>query len=113
LSETGFAVAEHCGQAVVTAPDEIDLRNAGSLREALVTAAASKPPVIIVDMSSTEFCDSTGLNVLVRAKKQADADGRHLRLVVRGAALRRILAVTGMDALFQIFDSLDQAFEAA
>jgi anti-sigma B factor antagonist len=67
----------------------------------------------VVDMSGTEFCDSTGLNVLVRAKKEADADGRQFRLVVRGAALQRILAVSGMGRLFPIFDSLDQAVEAA
>jgi anti-anti-sigma regulatory factor len=51
--------------------------------------------------------------VLVRAQKQADADGRQLRLVVRAAALQRILAVSGTGRLFQIFDSLDQAVEAA
>jgi anti-sigma B factor antagonist len=113
VSESSFAVAERCGQAVVTTPDEIDMRNAGSFREALLTAAASNQPVVIVDMSGTEFCDSTGLNVLVRAKKQADADGRQLRIVVPGAALQRILAVTGMGRMFQIFDSLDQAVRAA
>jgi anti-sigma B factor antagonist len=113
VPETSFPVTERHGQAVVSTPDEIDLRNADALGEALRAAAASNQPVIVVDMSGTEFCDSTGLNVLVRAQKQADADGRLLRLVVRSAALQRILAVSGMDRLFQIFDSLDQAVEAA
>ena len=113
MSETSFPVAERRGQAVLTTPDEIDLRNADSLRAALAAAAATDLPVVVVDMSGTEFCDSTGLNVLVRAKKEADADGRQLRLVVSGAALQRILAVSGMGRLFPIFDSLDQAFEAA
>jgi anti-sigma B factor antagonist len=109
VSETSFPVAERRGQAVVTTPDEIDLRNADSLRAALIAAAATNQPVVIVDMSGTEFCDSSGLNALVRAKKQADVDGRQLHLVVRGAALTRILAVSGMGSLFQIFDSLDEA----
>jgi anti-sigma B factor antagonist len=113
VSETGFPVTERRGQTVVATPDEIDLRNADSLRAALLAAAASNQPVTVVDMSGTEFCDSSGLNVLVRAQKQADADGRQLRLVVRAAALQRILAVSGTGRLFQIFDSLDQAVEAA
>jgi anti-sigma B factor antagonist len=113
VSETSFPVTERRGQTVVTTPDEIDLRNADTLRAALFAAAATNQPVVVVDMSGTEFCDSTGLNVLVRAQKQADAEGRQLRLVVRGAALHRILSVSGTGRLFQIFDSLDQAVEAA
>jgi anti-sigma B factor antagonist len=113
VSETSFPVTHNGGQTVVTTPDEIDIRNAGALREALLTAAAGNQPAVVVDMSGTEFCDSTGLNVLVRAKKIADADGRRLRLVVRGSALRRILAVSGVASIFEIFDSLNAALEAA
>ena len=113
MPETSFPVTERPGQAVVATPDEIDLRNADAFRAALDTAVAGNQPVVVVDMSGTEFCDSTGLNVLVRAQKQADADGRQLRLVVRGPALQRILTVSGMGRLFQIFDNLDQAVEAA
>ena len=112
MSETSFPVTEHCGQAVVTTPAEIDMRNAGSLREALLAAAAGHESVV-VDMSGTEFCDSTGLSVLVEAKKRADADGHRLRLVVRAAALQRILLVTGFGRMFQIYDSLDETVETA
>ena len=112
MSETSFPVTEHCGQAVVTTLAEIDMRNADSLREALLAAAAGHESVV-VDMSGTEFCDSTGLSVLVEAKKRADADGHRLRLVVRAAALQRILLVTGFGRMFQIYDSLDETVETA
>lgn len=98
---------------MVTTPDEIDIGNAGLLRAALLTAAADRQPVIVVDMTGTEFCDSTGLNVLVRALKQADDEGRQLRLAVQGTALQRILKVTGVGSMFQIYPSLDEALEAA
>jgi anti-sigma B factor antagonist len=109
VPDSTFPVSELDGQAVVTTPDEIDIGNAGLLREALLAAAASRRPVVIVDMSGTEFCDSTGLNVLVRAHKQAEAEGYSLRLVVRGAALTRILNVTGVGSMFEIYDSLGLA----
>jgi anti-sigma B factor antagonist len=112
VSDSAFLVTDLDGQAVVTTPDEIDIGNAGLLREALQGAAASGQPVVIVDMTGTEFCDSTGLNVLVRALKQADAEGSQLRLVVGGAALTRILNVTGVGSMFQIYQSLDQAMAA-
>jgi anti-sigma B factor antagonist len=70
-------------------------------------------PVVVVDMSGTEFCDSTGLHVLVRALRQSDEAGGELRLVIGGSALRRILTVTGVDGLFRIYDTLGQALAAA
>lgn len=95
--------------AVVTAPEEIDMTNAASLRAALLSAAENDPPAIVVDLTATEFCDSTGLNVLVRAHKQLEQPGTELRLAVRAAAVNRILAVTGFAGMFRIYDSLADA----
>jgi anti-sigma B factor antagonist len=113
VSDPSFPVSAHDGLAVVTTPEEIDISNAGLLREALLAAAATAEPVIVVDMSGTEYCDSTGLNVLVRALEQADQDGAQLRLVMGGPALQRILAVTGVAGLFRIYETLGKALDAA
>jgi anti-sigma B factor antagonist len=113
VTDPSFPVAVRDGLAVVTTPDEIDIGNAGLLREALLTAASSGAPVVVVDMSGTEFCDSTGLNVLVRALGQSTQEGGELRLVVGGTGLRRILTVTGVDGIFRLYDTLGQALEAA
>jgi len=113
VSDPSFPVSVRQGQAVVTTPEEIDLSNAGLLREALVAATASGQPVIVVDMSGTEFCDSTGLNVLVRALGQAEQVGLDLRLVMGGTGLRRVLTVTGVAGMFRIYETLGQALEAA
>jgi anti-anti-sigma regulatory factor len=51
--------------------------------------------------------------VLVRAVKQADETGTQIRLVAGGPALQRVLTVTGVASMFQLFDSLDQAVIAA
>jgi anti-sigma B factor antagonist len=113
VSDPSFPVSRHDGQAVVTTPEEIDLSNAGLLREALISATASGQPVIVVDMSGTEFCDSTGLNVLVRALGQAEEAGTELRLVMGGTGVQRVLTVTGVAGMFRIFQTLGQALDAA
>lgn len=97
------------GLAVVTTPDEIDVANAAHFRAALLAAAEFGRMAIVVDMSRTEFCDSTGLNVLVRALRQADQVGTEIRLVVQATALQRILTVTGVGSMFGRYDDLDQA----
>jgi anti-sigma B factor antagonist len=113
VSDPSFPLSIHDGQAVVTTPDEIDISNAGLLREALASATGSGQPVIVVDMSGTEFCDSTGLNVLIRGLGQAQQAGVALRLVMGGAGLRRVLTVTGVAGMFSIYETLGQALEAA
>lgn len=113
MSDPSFPLSVHDGQAVVTTPEEIDIANAGLLREALASAIASGQPLIVVDMSGTQFCDSTGLNVLIRGLGQTQQAGVELRLVMGGAGLQRVLTVTGVAGMFRIYETLGQALDAA
>jgi anti-sigma B factor antagonist len=109
VPEVSFPVEMAGGVPVVTAPEEMDITNAAGLRAALRQAAAYGNRTLVVDMSRTQFCDSAGLSVLVRAHKRAQADGGELLLVICGAAVLRIFAVTGIERLIPTFPSLDQA----
>ena len=98
------------GMPVVTAPAEIDVTNAEQLRAVLLHSAARGHATILVDMTRTQFCDSAGLTVLVRAHKRAVAAGGELRLIIAaGGAVARIFAVTRLDLVFPLFGSLDEA----
>jgi anti-sigma B factor antagonist len=97
---------------VVTAPEEIDITNAEGLRTALLEAAHMHP-VTVVDLSPARFCDSTGLRTIAIARKRArDQDGEVI-LVVTGAAVLRILELTGLDHLIPHFTALDEALTYA
>jgi anti-anti-sigma factor len=109
MPEASFPVQVVSGVPVVTAPEEIDITNAAGLRAALLEAAAHGSRTLVVDMAQTQFCDSAGLNVLVRAHKRAQADGGELLLVICTAAVLRIFAVTGIDHLIPSFPNLEQA----
>jgi anti-sigma B factor antagonist len=56
------------GVPVVATPEEIDITNAEALRSALLTAAANGHSVVVVDMTRTRFCDSSGLHTLLAAQ---------------------------------------------
>jgi anti-sigma B factor antagonist len=109
MTGASFLVEMVGGVPVVAASEEIDITNAGVLRAALLQAAAQGNGTLVVDMSRTQFCDSAGLNVLVRAHKRAQAQGGEVVLVVSGDAVLRIFAVTGIDHLIPNFASLEQA----
>ena len=97
------------GVPVVTAPEEIDITNAPQLRSALLEAAAHGHGTLVVDMTGTQFCDSSGLHTLLAAHKRAQADGGELLLVIPAAPVLRIFAITGIDRMIPNFTSLDQA----
>jgi anti-sigma B factor antagonist len=115
MPEAGFLVEMAGGVTVVTTPEEIDVTNAAGLRAALADAAGHRNGngngngTLVVDMSRTRFCDSSGVNVLVRAHQRARDEGGEVRLVIAAAAVLRILALTGADRVISNFPSLDEA----
>jgi anti-sigma B factor antagonist len=109
MAQASFPVAVVGGVPVVAAPDEIDLANAAGLRAALLEAAARGNGTLVVDMSQTQFCDSAGLHVLVRAHRRAEADGGQVLLVISAASVLRIFAVTGLDRMIPAFPTLAEA----
>jgi anti-sigma B factor antagonist len=109
MAEVSFPVQVVSGVPVVAAPEEIDLTNAARLRAALLDAAARGNGTLVVDMSQTQFCDSAGLHVLVRAHQRAQAGGGKVLLVISAAPVLRIFAVTGIDRMIPSFSTLVQA----
>ena len=107
MAEVSFPVDVIDGILVVTAPEEIDITNASRLRAALLEAPGRGR--CVVDMSRTQFCDTAGIHSLVGAHKRAQAQGGEIRLVITGAAVLRIFAITGLDTVIPHFASLDEA----
>jgi anti-anti-sigma factor len=108
MQEQAFEVREESGIPVISAPEEIDIGNANELRSALV-AASERHPMAVVDLSQTQFCDSSALNVLVRALRRAQEAGGELRLVACTPSVERILSVTGVGGVFPLFTTLADA----
>jgi anti-sigma B factor antagonist len=113
VSEQPDQLSHVNGVPVVRGAVEVDATNAADLRSAIVAGLGDGASALIVDMSETEFCDSTGLNVLVRAHKRLAAAGGEMLLVATQPTLLRIFKVTGMDTMFHLFASLDEALVAA
>jgi anti-sigma B factor antagonist len=113
VSEQPDQLSQVNGVPVVRAAVEVDATNAQDLRSAILAAISTGTERLIVDMGGTEFCDSTGLNVLVRAHKRLEEAGGELLLVATEPTLLRIFKVTGMATMFHLFASLDEALVAA
>jgi anti-sigma B factor antagonist len=98
------------GVPVVEASEEIDICNAEQLRIVLLEACSRGHATVVVDMTRTRFCDSSGFGVLVGAHKRALAEGGGLRLVIPAdSRVLRTFTVIGLGRFIPRFASLDQA----
>ena len=92
---------------VLALAGEIDLYTAPRLQSELTSVlSAKKSAQIVVDMSAVEFCDSTGMNVLLAAHRVATERGGDLTLAAPRPPVRKILEVTGLQSVFTIEDDL-------
>jgi anti-sigma B factor antagonist len=99
--------------AVVKLPVEIDIVNAGQVRDDLLSILNRGAATLIVDMGATTFCDSAGVNALVRAHKRATANNSEMRLVVSAPAVQRVLDITGVGHLIDIYPSVAASLAGA
>lgn len=95
--------------AVIRLPAEVDVSNAEQARQDLAEAMTQDASLVIADMSATTFCDSAGVTALVQAVRAANASGAGLRVATSEPAVTRVLAITGVDRLIEIYPSVAAA----
>ncbi|MFC8722733.1 STAS domain-containing protein [Kitasatospora sp. NPDC057198] len=103
------ALRRPVGALVVRPEGELDHDSVGPLREALERAVADPPGRVVVDCGGLEFCDSTGLNLLLRAHTAAVRAGLPLLLAAPGPVVARMLAITGADEVLDVHSTVEDA----
>lgn len=105
--------SEACGEAtVVHVGGEIDVYTAPLLREHLDEHIASGRIHLVVDLGGVTFMASTGLGVLVGRLKLVRAANGSMRLVCSSDRILSVFSITGLDKVFKIFPSVDDALAA-
>jgi len=98
---------------VVTLRGEHDMSTNPSLRDALheVFGRGSK---VVVDFSEVEFIDSTVLRALAYGRKEAVEHAGHELVIVApsGSFVRRVLRLTGIDAMLSVYQTRTDALVA-
>jgi anti-sigma B factor antagonist len=93
---------------VVTVEGDLDLASAPLLRRTLVELHGKGYTRYVLDMSQLTHMDSMGLGVLVGFHKRLDRDKR-LALAGVPPKQRKLLELTGLDARFDTFATLEDA----
>ncbi|WP_329611676.1 STAS domain-containing protein [Kitasatospora herbaricolor] len=105
-TEPAFTTTVHTAATgpVVQATGELDLDGAPVLHAALRRALTTGPPGsdLVIDLAGVTFCDSSGLNALLRARIETGRSGLNLHLARPAHAVARLLEITGADKVFPI-----------
>jgi anti-sigma B factor antagonist len=97
---------------VIELGGEIDLYTAPEFKERMVELIEDGKKRIVVDLSTATFIDSTTLGVLVGGVKRLRPAGGSLALVCTDQNITKIFEITGLDRVFPIHASRDDALAA-
>jgi len=97
------------GIRVLAVAGELDADNVGTLRQALRMGEDSTPPLTVLDLGAVTFMDSSAVNVLVAANRDATAAGGRLRMAALSEPVRRVVEIVGLDTIIACYPTLAQA----
>lgn len=110
--EFGIEVVQ-CGELrVVALAGEVDLYTAPAFERALAVLLDEGARELVVDLVAATFVDSTFLGVLIGAHKRLARVGGRLSVVCADPKLAKVFAITGLDRVFPIHDSLADAADS-
>src|SRR5689334_4728344 len=99
------------GVYVIALAGEVDLYTAPEFKQQLLDVIAQGGKDVIVDFSDTTFIDSTTLGVLVGGVKRLRTNDGQLSLVCSDRNITKIFEITGLDRVFTIYATRDEALE--
>ena len=96
---------------VISLAGEVDLYTAPEFKQQLLDVIGRGARHVVVDFSDTTFIDSTTLGVLVGGVKRLRTNEGQLSLICSDRNITKIFEITGLDRVFTIYPSRDEALE--
>src|SRR3954454_22123070 len=107
-----FALREDApeeGVFVIAVEGEADMTTAVKFNESFFSAARSGTRRVVADLSEVNFIDTTMLNALVVGHRRMVRDHGSFAVVCSGPRVARVLEITGLGQILDVFGSCDDA----
>ena len=101
------------GAYVISLAGEVDLYTAPEFKQQLLDVIGKGGKEVIVDFTDTTFIDSTTLGVLVGGVKRLRTNDGQLSLVCSDRNITKIFEITGLDRVFTIYPTREEAVSKA
>jgi anti-sigma B factor antagonist len=97
------------GVIVLTVVGDLDFYTGSLLRTPLLQLASTPPAVIVLDLASLSFIDSTGVGLLIFGLKRARKKDHRFRLAALSPWTSDLLHHMGVLKIFDVFETVEQA----
>lgn len=97
---------------VVSVAGELDMATAPELQDRVADLLDRGRSQIVFDLCRLSFCDSTGLSVFIRAKNLCEQAGGRVCLAAAQRAVLRVLEVSGLVELLEVYPTTTKAIAA-
>ena len=97
---------------VIELEGEVDVYTAPQLKQQMISMLESGSRDLVVNLTKVDYLDSTALGVLIGGlKRMREMDG-NMVLVCPSPRIRRVFEITGLDKIFDIFNTEEEALES-
>ncbi len=106
-----LTVTPHDDYAVIKPEGRLTAPTVPPLRKAIDELVSSGTSRVVVDLSATDFIDSSGLGALIGGLKAARLVEGDLRIAGVTEPVRRVLKLTNLDRVLREHASAESAFD--
>jgi anti-anti-sigma factor len=98
------------GHLVLSLEGRLDANTSATLQQKLLAELEQRPQsILILDLGGLNYLSSAGLRVLLVAAKTGKKISSELRLASLRPHVEEVFTLSGFDALFQFFGTIDEA----
>ncbi len=97
---------------LVEVSGRVDSMSANQFGSALSNEIENGNVSVVLDLSSVDYMSSAGLREIVGALKKVKRGGGDMRLAQPSERVREVLEMAGLDTIFQIYSSQDEAINS-
>lgn len=105
-----FETVDFDNYSVITSKvDKLNASNAPELKSVLVKVNNNSVNNMIIDLSETKYCDSSGLTAILTANRLCKNGSGQMVLCGLNDAVKKMIAIAQLDRVFSIVDDLEAA----
>jgi anti-anti-sigma factor len=99
-----ITVRRESNLVIVDMVGEIDVNAVARIRDTLGDLAKAASPQIVVNLAGATYIDSSGLGILMAARRETLKGGGRLALCGMTKDVRMVLELTRLNKFFEIYD---------
>ena len=97
---------------IIDLEGEVDVYTAPQLKQQMIGLLETGAKELVVNLTKVEYLDSTALGVLIGGLKRIRELDGNMVLVCPSPRIKRVFEITGLDKIFDIYNSEEEAQEA-